>query len=159
MMPHGMVDEGVECIANIRRRYDGEKANPYDETEYGRHYARAMASWAAIPVLSGFHYDARKGRMELAPKLTPASFLSFWSAPIAWGTFELSPGSLLLSVVTGSVSLKELMIAPFPSGVKLRVNSGEKDVAHRVSASGKGVLLSFSSAVTIDIDRPLRVRA
>ena len=59
MMANGMTHQGVECIENVRRRYDGEKANPFGETEYGRHYARPMASWAAIPVLSGFQYDGR----------------------------------------------------------------------------------------------------
>lgn len=32
-LAHGMVKEEVECIINIRRRFDREKANPCDETE------------------------------------------------------------------------------------------------------------------------------
>ena len=59
MMTHGMIDEGVELFRNARGRYDGEARNPYDESEYGRHYTRPMASWAAVPMLSGFGYDAR----------------------------------------------------------------------------------------------------
>ena len=46
MMFAGMAREGVECIANIRARYDGEKRNPWDEAECGHHYARAMAAWS-----------------------------------------------------------------------------------------------------------------
>ena len=159
MISHGMVAEGVEFIENVRRRYDGEKANPYDESEYGRHYARAMASWAAVPMLSGFQFNARTGRMELAPRLSAGEFRCFWSTPGGWGSFELSPRALGVELVAGSVSLNELLIAPFPSGVKLRVNSGETEVGHRVSASRDGVLLQFSSAVTVDSARPLRVWA
>ena len=48
MMNWGMVDEGVECVRNMRARYDGEKRNPWDEAECGHHYARAMASWSAV---------------------------------------------------------------------------------------------------------------
>src|ERR1700733_1850947 len=37
MIYSGMVAEGVECIGNIRGRYDGEKRNPWDEAECGHH--------------------------------------------------------------------------------------------------------------------------
>jgi non-lysosomal glucosylceramidase len=46
MMNWGMVKEGVECVENIRARFDGEKRNPWDEPECGHHYARAMSSWS-----------------------------------------------------------------------------------------------------------------
>ncbi|MGO9862479.1 MAG: GH116 family glycosyl-hydrolase [Terriglobales bacterium] len=161
MLAYGMVEEGVECIGNIRRRYDGEKANPYDETEYGRHYARAMASWAAIPVLSGFRYNARKGRMDLAPKLNTGGFRCFWSTPAAWGSFEISPRRLTLSTVAGAVWLQEVMIAPSLLGApgKLKVTSGEKEIACRASSKDGGTLIEFSPAVTVDANRPLRVQA
>ena len=48
MLYEGMEQEGLQCIQNIRDRYDGRKRNPFDEAECGHHYARAMASWAAI---------------------------------------------------------------------------------------------------------------
>jgi uncharacterized protein (DUF608 family) len=46
MMNWGMVKEGVECVENIRSRYDGEKRNPWDEPECGHHYARAMVDYS-----------------------------------------------------------------------------------------------------------------
>ena len=51
----GMVNEGVECITNVRHRYDGERRNPWDEAECGHHYARAMSAWSGIIALSGFN--------------------------------------------------------------------------------------------------------
>jgi uncharacterized protein (DUF608 family) len=112
MLANDMVDEGVECIGNIRRRYDGEKANPYDETEFGRHYARAMASWAAIPVLSGFRYDARKGHMDLAPKLNPDGFQCFWSAACSAG--EARSRRFVRATWSGSRLLKSIGTALRP---------------------------------------------
>ena len=161
MLANDMVDEGVECIGNIRRRYDGEKANPFDETEFGRHYARAMASWAAIPVLSGFRYDARKGHMDLAPKLNADGFQCFWSTPAAWGSFALDRGRLTLSTVAGAVSLKEVMVSPSLQSVqgKLKVTSGDREIAHRASSQDGGTLFEFSSAVIVDLTRPLVVQA
>ncbi len=57
---------GLECIADIRARYDGRKRSPFDEAECGHHYARAMASWAAVLALTGFHYSAVERRMTFA---------------------------------------------------------------------------------------------
>jgi uncharacterized protein (DUF608 family) len=91
MLWHGMVKEGIECIENIRRRYDGERRNPWDEAECGHHYARAMASWSAIVALSGFRYSAPKHRIEVAPKIDTTPFRSFWSTGAGWGTFTIEP--------------------------------------------------------------------
>ena len=37
-----------EVVRDIRERYDGEKRNPFDEAECGRHYARALAAWSVF---------------------------------------------------------------------------------------------------------------
>jgi non-lysosomal glucosylceramidase len=161
MLAYGMVDEGVECIRNIRRRYDGEKADPYNEAEAGRHYARAMASWAAIPVLSGFRYDARADRMELAPRIDTEAFECFWSAPCAWGNFELTPQRLALTTAAGAISLKELMIVPFHYTGRgtLKVMSAERAIEHNASPQNGGILLKFLPALEVDSTRPLLVYA
>lgn len=90
MMKYSMVNEGAQCIANIRARYDGEKANPYNEAEYGRHYARAMASWGAIPMLSGFLYNAPARELEIKPLMHSTDFACFWSTPTGWGNFQIT---------------------------------------------------------------------
>ena len=161
MLAYGMVDEGVECIRNIRRRYDGEKANPYNEAEAGRHYARAMASWAAIPILSGFRYDARACRMELAPRINAGAFQCFWSAPGAWGNFELTPQRLMLTTAAGTISLKELAIVPFPHPAqrKLKVTSAGRDIAHSVTPHESGISLQFSQTLEVHVTKSLEVQA
>jgi non-lysosomal glucosylceramidase len=161
MLTHGMVEEGVECIRNIRRRYDGEKANPYNEAEAGRHYARAMASWAAIPMLSGFRYDARARRMDLAPRINAGAFQCFWSAPGAWGNFELTSQKLMLTTTAGAISVKELMIVPFHSFAqgKLRVSSAGREINYTASPHDGGIMLQFSPALEVDLAKPLLVQA
>ncbi len=160
MIANGMVSEGVECIGNIRRRYDGEKANPFCEAEYGRHYARAMASWAAIPVLSGFHYDARRGRIELAPRINADRFQCFWSTPVAWGSFALTPAGVTLTPSAGAISLKELMVVPALRNSKgqLKVTAGDAEIAHSATSSSEGTLIRFSPPVTVDKSKPLAVK-
>jgi uncharacterized protein (DUF608 family) len=159
MLANNMVEEGVECIGNIRRRYDGEKANPYDETEYGRHYARAMASWAAIPVLSGFAYDGRRKALSVAPKLAVKPFQSFWSTPTGWGSFKIAEQATLeLSVVSGSLTLKTLKIgaksdAPSPSVVKV----GTRSVPSCISRQENEIIVTFRQAIVVTPGRTLRV--
>jgi len=161
MLAYGMVDEGVECIGNIRRRYDGEKANPYNEAEAGRHYARAMASWAAIPILSGFRYDARARRMELAPRINAGAFQCFWSAPCAWGSFELNPRKMVFTPAVGLISVKDLLIVPFhhSSEGNLKVTSAGRQIEHSAASQDDGIVLRFSETVEVDSAKPLVVQA
>jgi uncharacterized protein (DUF608 family) len=88
MLYEGMTDEGLKVMSDVRERYDGARRNPFDEAECGHHYARAMASWAAINALTGFQYSAVDGTMTFdAPDGT-----YFWSTGHAWGTVNISNG-------------------------------------------------------------------
>ncbi len=102
----------MECIANIRARYDGEKANPYNEAEYGRHYARAMASWGAIPMLSGFLYNAPARELVIKPLIHVPNFACFWSTPTGWGNFQITSEKahpvLHLTPIRGFLELHQL---------------------------------------------------
>jgi len=69
MIYEDMVEEGIEVIESIRRRYDGLRRNPWNEAECGNHYARAMASWGAIPALSGYRYSGVEKMIRFAPKI------------------------------------------------------------------------------------------
>ena len=89
MIYSGMVSEGIECIHNIRARYDGEKRSPWDEAECGHHYARAMASWTSVVALSGFQYDGNDGSIIAVPRLPHGRFNCFWATATGWGTFFL----------------------------------------------------------------------
>ena len=72
MIYAGMTAQGVECVANARARYDGEKRNPWDEPECGHHYARAMSAWSALLAISGFRYHGGEHAVTIkAPRRTP----------------------------------------------------------------------------------------
>ncbi len=96
MLFEGMTAEGLECISATRRRYDGERRNPWDEAECGHHYARAMAAWSSVIALSGFHYNA--GKLSIKPK---ADLRSFWATGTGWGTFTHRAGKTQVSVLFG----------------------------------------------------------
>ncbi|HOF89448.1 MAG TPA: GH116 family glycosyl hydrolase, partial [Armatimonadota bacterium] len=110
MLYEGMRDEGLAIIAAIRARYDGRRRNPFDEAECGHHYARAMASWAAILALTGFHYSGVTGAMRFAP----LAGTNFWSAGNAWGEVsqrETPDGiAVTLTVRGGALSLRRVAL-------------------------------------------------
>jgi hypothetical protein len=112
MLQEGRSEAGLECIAAIRDRYDGRRRNPFDEAECGHHYARALASWAAILTLSGFSYSALNGEMCFACAGQEAKWL--WSNGDAWGTLHQTPNGsgidFSLHVHAGELHLKVLCI-------------------------------------------------
>ncbi len=107
MLYEGQEAEALQCIDDIRARYDGKKRNPFDEAECGRHYARAMASWAALLAWTGFDYSAVEKTLTLASR--PGRF--FWSTGTAWGTYTLAEdGRLELEAGQGTLALDRLRI-------------------------------------------------
>lgn len=113
MLQEGQIDEGLKCIANIRDRYDGRKRSPFDEAECGHHYARAMASWAAVPALTGFQYSGVDKTMTFANDAGH----HFWSNGNAWGTcrVERTGGKtdVTLAVMNGRLDLTEFHLNGF----------------------------------------------
>lgn len=113
MIQEGMVEEGLTCIRNIRARYDGVRRNPFDEAECGHHYARAMASWAAVLALTGFDYSAADGNLRLAAK----QGRHFWSTGYAFGVCEVglrgAEASIRLTVREGEITLSRVALPGF----------------------------------------------
>jgi hypothetical protein len=162
MMYAGMVKEGIECFENIRRRYDGERRNPWDEAECGHHYARAMASWSAILALSGFQYDGGQRRVAIVPRFNPSECRSIWSTATGWGTFSHTrrqPGLLLLSltVVEGELRVESLGMNHVPRG-KASVTLAARPLSHRLAVSGPSVNISLSDEVVVKSGETLAVR-
>lgn len=84
MLYEDMEEDGLRLLGATRARYDGRKRNPFDEAECGHHYARAMASWAAVLALSGFSYSGVTKTMTM--KASSSTSRQFWSNGAAWGT-------------------------------------------------------------------------
>ena len=116
----------------MRRRYDGERRNPWNEPECGHHYARAMASWACFAAWSGFRYSAPERELTLMPRTRRQAFRCFWSVPSGWGSFThtLKPQGQRVEV-----QVAEGSIAVASSG---REWPRQGSVQESLSASGDG---------------------
>jgi len=106
MLYEGLIEDGLNCIQNIRSRYDGRKRSPFDEAECGHHYARAMASWASVLALSGFQYSAPAQSLYF----NPVEGEYFWSNGYAHGTIVLKKQEKVyqvnLKVLAGKISFQ-----------------------------------------------------
>jgi hypothetical protein len=119
LMRYGMLEEGTRVAKGVRDRYDGAKRNPWNEIECGSNYARSMASWGAMIVLSGFTYDATRGYIGFDPMVREGdAFVSFWSGGNAYGTVELHKGQLKVSVMGGGLDLSSLGLPKGSGAVK-----------------------------------------
>jgi len=139
MLYEGQMDDGLKCIKNIRDRYDGRKRSPFDEAECGHHYARAMASWAAVLALTGFGYSGVEESMTFAAQ----DGVFFWSNGYAWGDCSLKRGKKVvrveLSVLHGELALSRFVLREFGSNQfdkPMRIKAGEK-VKFDVRAEGR----------------------
>ncbi len=142
----GMVKEGVECIGNIRARYDGEKRNPWDEAECGHHYARAMAAWTGVLALSGFRYHGPTGKVTAVPRMQRDRFSCFWSTATGWGTFSIGAG-LEIKILHGTLSCGSCEF--LSAGTKGQATMDGKPVAHRVVRDATRAVFHFDTPITL----------
>lgn len=127
MIYEGMEAEGLQCIRDIRARYDGRKRSPFDEAECGHHYARAMASWAAVLALSGFRYSAVEGALRFARR--EGRF--FWSNGSAWGTCDIKKKRknwrAELGVLHGQLDIREFGLGEDWLNLQTQIRMAEGD--------------------------------
>jgi hypothetical protein len=143
MIYEGLVEEGLTVISAIRARFDGRRRNPWNEPECGHHYARAMASWAAILALSGFHYSAVAHTLALAPRWRPEAFRSIWSIPAGWGvvsqTIANQQQMVRWEVLTGELPVEHLRLTlpPQKQAQDITVECEGQLLAARVEQKGQ----------------------
>jgi hypothetical protein len=113
LLYEGEIESGLKVVRDIRDRYDGQKRSPFDEAECGHHYARAMASWAAVPALSGFTWDGVAQAMSFGAK--EGTF--FWSNGDSWGTCRIEAGGKAaeLAVLHGGLTLRSFRLGGVPA--------------------------------------------
>ena len=153
MLFRGMVDRGLECVNDIRERYDGIRRNPWDEAECGHHYARAMAAWSGVLALSGFEYRGADLHLTAAPRVKTSPFQSFWSAGTGWGVFktaELHSGKrFTLGVMEGFLRVQKVEIAG-GRGATTTARCGDLSLTHTAPVRGGRIVFQLASPLKIE---------
>ena len=150
MIYAGLVREGVECFENVRKRFDGERRNPWDEPECGHHYARAMAAWSGVLALSGFRYDGTKQTVNLSPPLADAVFRCFWSTATGWGVFarQQSAGKTFFRIRVDHGSLPVRSFELKAHGAKARATVGGAELRHTLEVE-TGAIIRLEQPLTL----------
>jgi hypothetical protein len=148
----GMVDQGLETIENVRRRFDGERRNPWDEPECGHHYARAMSAWSSVIALSGFDYHGAERAISLMPKISGPRFRSFWSAGSGWGLFSIARAGgrsrAELELIEGSLALRSIRLGQATSGPTSVTWNGRRQ-PHQATSQGGATKLVLAEDIVI----------
>ena len=105
----GKIDDGLKVVKAVRDRVEGEKRNTWNEFECGSNYARSMASYALIPILSGFEFDMPHHHIGFNP-YKANDFKCIWSLADAWGNFEVNNNTVKINVCEGEINLKSLSL-------------------------------------------------
>lgn len=108
LISEGFISEGENIIKAVRDRYDGAKRNPWNEIECGSNYARSMASYALMPIYSGFSFDMTKNHIGFAPKYKTGRYI--FSAAESWGTVSFDENEFVLSVLGNPLELCSISI-------------------------------------------------
>ncbi len=111
LISEGFTEEGLKVVRGVRDRYNGKNRNPFNEMECGSNYARSMASFALIPIFSGFYFYMPHNCIGFDPKLK-GDFRSFWSLECGYGIFEKTDSTVKISVIEGSLPIASLKL-PF----------------------------------------------
>lgn len=112
LVSRGFTEEGLSIVRSVRARYNGVVRNPFNEIECGSNYARSMASFALIPILSGFTFDLPHARIGFAPKVGKP-FQSFWGVGTGWGTVQITKEETAICLKAGSVKLQGVFLPYF----------------------------------------------
>lgn len=109
LISEGMMEDGLRVVRAIRERYDGKKRNPWNEIECGSNYARAMASFALLPIFSGFEFDVPNRHIGFSP-LCKGDFKCMWNLGCAWGDFVKKDNNYEIRILDGEMELKSISL-------------------------------------------------
>ena len=154
MIMLGLVDEGMTCIEAVRKRYDGERRNPWNEFECGSNYARSMASYALLNAFAGFQFDMVNKHIGFNPVRTNnGHFRCFWSLDSGWGEVVLTPTGAEVRVLGGQLAVRQLHLPFLASHGAATVHLEDNALGATVESSN----LRFAQTVTIGANQTLKV--
>ena len=126
LISEGYIKEGLDVVRGVRDRYNGSNRNPWNEIECGSNYARSMASFALLPIFSGFIFDMPNKKIGFAPIEDKDYFRSIWSLGPAFGNVEYTGDRVRVGIIFGSLPLKELALPKLERAPKKLIIDGKE---------------------------------
>lgn len=150
----GMVDEGLDVIEAVQRRY--MRAGRFMSfIECGKRYNRPMAVWAAFLAATGFRIDVPKGVLTIAPPLQQAELKAPWISSTGLGQFTKSAKTFELACASGETSFSQLRVN-VPGLQKADLNG--KAAAYKVRTEEGLTVFEFAEPLTLKAGEKLTLR-
>lgn len=132
MIQFGMINEGLDLVNNIAKRYDGRlrakgevaarsnstvfgTGSPFGEDECGDFYGRPLSSWSVLLALQGFSYDGTVQLLKFTPTWKPENHVSFFSASDGYGllsqTQTVTNQVSKIEVKSGNTNIRIIVLA------------------------------------------------
>jgi hypothetical protein len=164
MVELGLVDKAlIICRAIHDRQQPQSNRNPFEEMECGKHYSRAMASYAVYLALCGWEYHGPRGHLGFAPVLQPDDFRSSFTAAEGWGTIsqqrEAGKQTDRLTPHYGRVRLETLAFE-LPDGATLQgatVKLADQTIPADAKQNGRRVEITLEKPITVETGKTLAV--
>lgn len=133
MLAQGFITEGERVVKAVRDRYDGEKRNPWSEIECGHNYARSMASYALLPIYSGFTFDMTRKYVGFAP-ISRSDGKYFWSVQQSYGVVAFQGNKIIFEAFDQPITLSSYGLPDGKKVVSLMINGKQKEFTQNENA-------------------------
>ena len=133
LVAEGRIEDGLRVVRAVRDRYDGKKRNPYSEIECGANYARSMASFALVPLFSGFKFDLPNKTIGFSP-LVSGDFRAVFSVGTGWGDFVRTEASEEITLKGGYLDLSCVLLDDAQSVTRVVIDGESVDF---IASDGK----------------------
>jgi non-lysosomal glucosylceramidase len=163
MIWEGLTLEGLAVTRAVHDRYTSGRRNPWNEVEWGDHYARSMASYGVYLAASGFEYHGPHAAIGFAPRLTPENFRAAFTTAEGWGTFtqRADRGRLRaeMALQWGRLRVRTCTLVPtgVAAAVTVVVTLDRRSVAATLRHDGPRVRVELMAPTTIAAGQKLDI--
>jgi hypothetical protein len=143
-------ERSAEIVNNVDKRYR-RLGQIWNHAECGDHYYRALSSWALLPALTGWSYDAVRKALTLT-KNSEGKWCAPWVSCEGFGRLETDEKGYTIRCLSGSLSLNQvIVVGEGLQQARLSLNGGKTDVA--VSAHDGKWQISFAQITLTENDK------
>lgn len=143
----GFMEEGYRLVKAVRDEYNGSNRNPWNEIECGSNYARSMASFAFLPIFSGFKFDMPHKKIGFNPITGNDNFRCLWSLECGWGYVEITSDTVVIKILEGDITLRELELPFVKEATNVTIDSTVIDFKNSASSITFGEVAAFKEIV------------
>jgi len=167
MIANNLIENALKIIRAVRKRYDGNYRNPWNEIECGDHYIRALSSWRLYESSIGFFWDAINSKMKLLPIINESECQGLIITSECWGKFQILKNNEEIRVniipIDGTIILYEIETWNMNDNPEIEIKQlklGEKNIIDKsfIKNESKKIIIRFKEAIEINNLQPLIIK-